>query len=78
MKKFETESMKLKKAIDDDEGKNKLRIALKKCVDENSGMGEYLNYIFNRKSKLGIVLGILLSILGVELILIGILLGGIT
>jgi len=68
---FKTEKMFFKNTIDDEEIRQGLRKKLLTLMEENPGMGEYIRYLQNRNGILHIILGVLISIIGIELMLLG-------
>ena len=69
--------MKIMEKIVDAEGATDVRKKYLDTLEKNPEIGEYNNWRREEALKLGILIGFLLSVLGVELILIGILLGDI-
>jgi len=72
---FKSERMILEGVVQADERRQDVRKKLLKFMEENPEMSEYIKHVINRNTGLGIILGILLSLLSVELILIGVLIG---
>lgn len=68
---FKTEKMFLKNEIDDDETRQGLRKKLLTLMEENPGMSEYIKYLQNSNGILYIIIGVLISIIGIELMLLG-------
>ena len=67
MKEFETESMRLKNTIDNNDKRQELRKKLMKFIEENQGMDEYLHFIRTNQDALKIFLGGALAVLFIEI-----------